>query len=106
LVVEICQTSTEVDFGPKLLLYERACVREYITVEVLRKRIVWRVLVDGAYEPLPQPADGVLRSQVFPGLWLDVAALWPDNGPKMLATLQAGLATEAHQCFASLAAKH
>jgi Uma2 family endonuclease len=34
LAVEICLTSTEVDFGPKRKLYRRACVREYITIEV------------------------------------------------------------------------
>jgi Uma2 family endonuclease len=45
LALEICITSTEVDFGPKLALYQRAGVREYITLESLRKRIVWRVLV-------------------------------------------------------------
>ena len=32
LAVEICLTSTEVDFGPKRKLYQRAGVREYITI--------------------------------------------------------------------------
>ena len=43
LAVEICETSREVDFGPKLALYQRAGVREYITVETLlpdRKSVV------------------------------------------------------------------
>jgi Uma2 family endonuclease len=51
LVVEVCLTSTEVDFGPKLTLYERACVREYVTIELVRNRIVWRILEDGTYKP-------------------------------------------------------
>jgi Uma2 family endonuclease len=67
LIVEICETSTEVDFGPKLTLYERACVREYVTIELLRKRIVWRFLDDGTYKPLP-PEDGVLRIADFSGI--------------------------------------
>jgi hypothetical protein len=41
----------------------------------------------------------VLRSQVFPGLWLDVAAFWDDDGAKMLAALNAGLSLEDHQHF-------
>jgi hypothetical protein len=50
LAVEICLTSTEVDFGPKLRLYQRAGVREYITVELfLKPRITWRVLRDNKY---------------------------------------------------------
>jgi hypothetical protein len=35
LVAEVCDTSTEVDFGPKLALYERAGVPEYVTFELL-----------------------------------------------------------------------
>src|SRR6202167_3191004 len=38
LAVEICVTSTEIDFGPKLALYQRAGVREYITVEQFGQR--------------------------------------------------------------------
>jgi Uma2 family endonuclease len=104
LVVEICLTSADVDLGPKLRLYEKAGVREYITVESAEKRIVWRVLENGVYRPQELPADGIFCSRVFPGLWLDVAAFWADDGPRMLAALNAGLATEDHQRFvASLA---
>ena len=105
LVVEICLTSTEVDFGPKLDLYQRAGVREYVTIEIFGKRIVWRVLEEGVYVPQKAPADGILRSRVFPGLWLDVAAFWDDNGPKMLPTLNAGLSTEDHQRFVDVLAR-
>jgi Uma2 family endonuclease len=93
LAVEICLTSTEVDFGPKRKLYQRAGVREYVTIETFRKQIVWRVLVDGVYMQQEAPPDDILRSEVFPGLWLDVAAFWADDGAKMLAALNAGLAT-------------
>src|SRR5712672_2291002 len=64
LAVEICLTSTEVDFGPKLALYQRAGVREYITIQLFRKRIVWRILKDGVYHSQSAPADGILRSHV------------------------------------------
>jgi Uma2 family endonuclease len=99
LAVEICVTSTEIDFGPKLRLYQRAGVREYITVESLTQRLVWRLLENGVYVDQLIPADGIYRSQVFPGLWLDVAAFWADDRPKMLATLNAGLASPDHQAF-------
>jgi Uma2 family endonuclease len=99
LIAEVCETSTEVDFGPKRKLYQRAGVREYITIEVLWKRIVWRVLENGVYVSQEVPPDGILRSQIFPGLWLDVEAFWADDGAKMLAALNAGLASEDHQKF-------
>jgi hypothetical protein len=99
LAVEICLTSTEVDFGPKLRLYQRAGVREYITIEVFGKRIVWRKLENRVYIAQQIPPDGILRSQVFPGLWLDIVALWNNDGAKMLAALNAGLSSEDHQRF-------
>ncbi|HUE02839.1 MAG TPA: Uma2 family endonuclease [Bryobacteraceae bacterium] len=99
LVVEISFSSTEIDFGPKLRLYQRAGVREYITIERFGPRVVWRVLEDGTYAAQTVPADGIVRSQIFPGLWLDVAAFWADDGAKMLAALNAGLASEEHGTF-------
>jgi len=92
-------TSSEVDFGPKLALYQRAGVQEYITVEGLGRRMIWRVLENGVYVAQTLPPDGIVRSQVFAGLWLDVAAFWADDGAKVLAALNAGLASEDHQRF-------
>jgi len=99
LAVEICVTSTEIDFGPKPALYQRAGVREYITVEQFGQRMIWRVLENGAYVAQTPPLDGIVRSQVFPGLWLDLAAFWSDDGAKMLVALNAGLASQDHRQF-------
>ena len=100
LAVEICLTSTEVDFSPKLSLYARAGVREYITVQLFPPQtLTWRMLRDGSYVELPPDPDAILRSQVFPGLWLDVEAFWRDDAATTLATLGAGLATPAHAEF-------
>ena len=35
----------------------------------------WFVLREGRYLPQQAQADGWLRSALFPGLWLDVAAV-------------------------------
>ena len=99
LVVEICLTSTEVDFGPKLALYQRAGVREYITVETFTKRIVWRVPEGGSYRELSNGPDGVYRSRTFPGLWLNPAAFWAFDTGAMGALLQQGRASEEHAAF-------
>lgn len=95
LAVEICVTSTEVDFGPKLALYQRAGVQEYITIETLLPKIIWRQLVNGSYQPMEPDASGIYRSREFPGLWLDSAALWADDGLRLTATLQSGIAARA-----------
>jgi Uma2 family endonuclease len=99
LAVEICVTSTEIDFGPKLALYQRAGVREYITVEAFGQRMIWRVLEDGVYVAQAIRPDAIVRSQIFPGLWLDVPAFWANDRTKMLAALNAGLASEEHRKF-------
>lgn len=99
LIVEICLTSTEIDFGPKLSLYQRAGVREYITVEVFAKRIVWRVLEGGSYRELTSEPGGVYRSRTFPGLWLNVSDFWTRDKAAMGALLQEGLASEEHAAF-------
>src|SRR5260370_28171390 len=72
LVVEICLTSTEVDFGPKVALYQRAGVREYVTIELFGKRIVWRGLGNARYLFQSPSPYGVLSSLVFLCLSLDV----------------------------------
>jgi hypothetical protein len=47
-----------------------------------------------------QPDErGILRSEVFPGLWLKPSALWEDDLATMLAVLQEGLASPEHATF-------
>jgi hypothetical protein len=99
LAVEICVTSRDYDFGPKLHLYRRAGVREYITLETFRNRIVWRALEEDRYREVAPDENGVYRSERFPGLWLDSKALIANDGAKLLATLEQGLATPEHAAF-------
>ena len=93
LIVEICTTSRDYDFGSKLRLYQRAGVQEYVTVEtfIATQRIIWRVLEEGRYKPLEMDDDRIFRSREFPGLWLDVDAFWADDVRKMLDTLDRGI---------------
>jgi hypothetical protein len=45
------------------------------------------------------PADGIFRSEAFPGLWLEAAAMLGGDLKQVLATLQRGLATPEHAAF-------
>ena len=60
---------------------------------------IWWVLREGEYQTLLPDDAGVLRSEVFPGLWLDVPALIADNLANLLATLQRGLSSDEHTSF-------
>ena len=90
LVVEICYSSRAYDLGPKLELYRRNGVQEYLTVLLEDKKVQWRILREGQYELLKPSPDGILKSEIFPGLWLDTQALFPPDRKRLLAALDAG----------------
>ncbi len=95
LAVEICLSSRSYDLGPKRLLYQSSGVPEYLTIILEDQQIEWRVLEQGRYRLLKLHKDGTLRSRIFPGLWLDIAAYWRADRAGMLATLERGLAAAA-----------
>jgi Uma2 family endonuclease len=105
LVIEVCGTSAAYDLGPKLALYQRAGVREYLTLVIDPPQIVWRELHEGRYRPIPPGPDGILRSTVFPGLWLEPEAALAGDAARVLAVLQQGLASAEHQAFVDRLAK-
>lgn len=105
LVIEVAASSAAIDSGSKKRAYRRNGIREYIVWQVFDQKIDWYSLTDEDYISL-DAEDGVIKSLVFPGLWLDVTAMLTGDMPRVLAVLQQGLASEAHQSFvAQLAAQ-
>jgi Uma2 family endonuclease len=96
---EVAASSASYDLGDKLKAYRRNGVREYLVWRVQDEAIDWFVLREGKYEPLPAGPDGVLRSEVFPGLWLDAAALLRGDLPKVHEVVHKGLASPEHAKF-------
>ena len=99
LVVEVARSSRSFDLGRRKADYERAGVREYVVVELDPNRVHWFVLREGRYEELAAGEDGVTRSEVFPGLWLDAAALFGNDPARLIGVLEQGLATPRHADF-------
>jgi Uma2 family endonuclease len=99
LVAEVASSSVSYDLHAKLHVYRRNGVREYIVWRVLDQEIDWFVLRDGQYERMPVDAQGLLRSGVFPGLWLDPAALIRGDLATVLTIVQQGLASPEHAAF-------
>ena len=85
--------------GVKKHVYRRNGVREYLVWRGLDREIDWFVLRQGVYEPLAPDAAGVYRSEVFPGLWLDAAAMLRGDLAAVLDTLQEGMATPEHAAW-------
>ena len=99
LLTEICRSSASYDLHVKLDLYQAAKIPEYLAILLFEQEIRWHVLVNGEYQLLPVDPDGLLRSRIFPGLWLDGKALLAGNIQQVLARLQEGLRSPEHDKF-------
>lgn len=99
LVAEVAASTASYDLHDKLRSYQRNAVREYIVWRVRDKSIDWFVLRDERFEKLPPDADGFLKSETFPGLWLDASAMIAGDLARALAVLQQGLVSTAHDAF-------
>lgn len=106
LVLEVSFTSVALDLGDKLKVYRRHRVQEYVVWQLQEQRIDWLLWHEGQYLPLQPQSGGLLCSQVFPGLWLDVKAMLAGNTAKVLAQLHKGLRSAAYRRWRrSLASK-
>jgi Uma2 family endonuclease len=99
LIVEVAASSASYDLGNKLNVYRRNQVQEYLVWQVYDQRLDWFRLSQGEYVLLQPDTDGIVRSEVFPGLWLAVPALLEGNLAQVLSVLQLGLATSEHAVF-------
>jgi hypothetical protein len=62
-------------------------------------QVDWFQLIDGEYLRLMPDVDGMIHSQVFPGLRLLVSALLADDVATVLSELQKGIGTPEHAAF-------
>ena len=99
LVVEISASTVSLDMQDKLQVYCRHQVQEYLVWRVEDRAIDWFRLRAGQFQKLEADKDGIICSEVYPGLWLDVPALLSGNLAGVLQVLQEGIATEEHQQF-------
>ena len=99
LIAEVAASSASYDLNDKLNAYRRNGVQEYLVWQMYENRLDWYRLREGRYVDLEPDREGILRSEVFPGLWLSVSALQMGDLAEVLAVLQRGLATVEHQAF-------
>jgi Uma2 family endonuclease len=99
-IAEVAASSVSYDLHEKLEAYRRNGVREYIVWRVDDQKVDWFVLREGGYGELAPETDGTLHSTVFPGLWLDPAALLHDDFDTLLGVLERGLDSPEHADFA------
>ncbi len=99
LLIEVAASSASIDLHGKLRAYQRNGVREYLVTlteaEADEPKLRWHVSTGGQYQLLPEE-DGMLKSRVFPGLWLDTAAWSAGDLAKLLAAIDRGCETPEH----------
>jgi len=101
LIVEVAVSSYSRDFGVKKRLYERMGVREYLIALPRRRKLVCHRLTAAGFESFEPGTMGSSAPGMFPGLWLDLDALWNLDLARMNTGLQQGLATPEHAAFAA-----
>jgi len=98
-VAEVAASSSSIDMHAKLDVYRQHRIPEYLVWRVLDSAIDWFVLRGDEYRPLLADDCGILKSEKFPGLWLDRAAMIEDRRRDVRAVLKEGLASEDHRRF-------
>jgi Uma2 family endonuclease len=99
LIVEIAASSAAIDTGSKKQVYRRNGVLEYVIWQSYENQLEWFVLTDGEYQLLSPDPDGIIRSRVFPGLWLAVEALLSNQMARVLEVVQEGVRSAEHEAF-------
>jgi Uma2 family endonuclease len=99
LIVEVAASSAAYELHEKLRVYRRNRVQEYLVLLAYEQETRWLQLVKGEYILLSPDKQGVIRSQIFPGLHFHPDLFWADDLSGLLAVLQDGLNSPEHQAF-------
>lgn len=97
LVAEIAHSSRAIDMNRKRLDYFEAGVQEYLVLCIEERELHWCHFP--SRQKLRPNRQGVWKSRVFPGLWLDGPALIARDSARLIATAQRGTASPEHAAF-------
>jgi Uma2 family endonuclease len=98
LIFEVCYSSVRRDLKDKKKLYFSAGVIEYMTV-LNNKDVRWYVRGNHDFHALTTDKNGVFRSRIFPGFWLNAPALLAADLPRLISTLYEGVNSPEHAAF-------
>ena len=97
LVVEVAVSSRAIDLHAKRDDYQLAGVIEYLVVCVESRELFWFHNPDDTQ--LSPNKKGVIRSNVFPGLWIHAEALLGLDSAKLRGEVEKGIASRPHAAF-------
>ncbi len=98
LVAEVAHSSYAIDLHLKKVRYILAGVGEYLVVCLEPAQIHW---FDCNGKGMKPDKNGIYKSKILPGLWIDGQALLDLNYEASMATLNAGMQTREYAKFVS-----
>ncbi|MGL4512076.1 MAG: Uma2 family endonuclease [Lacipirellulaceae bacterium] len=98
-VAEVSASSASYDLHDKKQVFLAAGVREYVVWRTEDRVLDWFIRRGAAYDPLTEDGEGLLRSDTFPGLWLDGRALLAGDMRRVLEVAMQGIASPEHAAF-------
>lgn len=99
LIVEVASTSASYNLHSKFNVYLRNGVQEYVVWRTRQRQVDWFVRAGDRFETLSLGEDGIYRSAVLPGLWLDPVALMTDDRTRMIEVNRLGTEAPEHAAF-------
>jgi len=97
LLAEIAYSTRALDLHQKRTDYDAAGVVEYLVLCVEERELHW---FNFKLRRLLKPdAQGIYRSRVFPGLWIDGPALLARDSARIEEVVRQGLASPEHAAF-------
>jgi Uma2 family endonuclease len=97
LIVEVAVSSRAIDLHAKRDAYKKAGVIEYLVVCVDPPELHWHHFPDDTL--LSPDKKGVIKSRVFPGLWIHAQALLDLDSAKLREVVEQGIASRPHAAF-------
>lgn len=97
LIIEIASSSYSIDLHMKKQRYQKAGVNEYIVLCLNPFALHWFCLKDGP--TIVSDRDGIKRSRVFPGLWVDENGMRNMDYEVTKRVLEEGISSAGHADF-------
>jgi hypothetical protein len=97
LMAEISHSTRAIDMHQKRDDYERAGVLEYVVLCLEEQELYWWHFPSG--RAIKPDRQGISRSRVFPGRWIDGSALLARDTKRLIKVAEQGIASRAHGAF-------
>ena len=99
LAAEVATSMVSYDLNQKKKSYRVHGVLEYLAILTQTRRVLLFARRGMRYVSMKPDAKGVLRSEIFPGLWIDVPALLAGDRLRVRRTASKGLRSKEHRAF-------